>query len=467
MTSDEKIVSDVLQRDSLAETEEILGKRHDDFTEDERMGALFKFMLDNEIKKEVLKNANDTYSRMSWKDFIKLIENDGFKLQQQWKYQGFSRENTAVVYERDGFLLIATSYDDRINGGHIYAEIEVREGQNLFNINHLSGGYHNSAKNRAHVSYDIREGLMNFINQVNTVGVVLPIYESKETRPWFATFEDEQKLSGQYDEYDKLRVKRISESSERVKALCSPFIDEAFTLKSNTYANLDLKHVNLTSNISSIESNVFVNCPNLEEIVIKSDVEVPIDMISNCPNLKKLVVHGVEVPLENGQVKDNSLTGIINGFKKQNDGIEKMIKQIQDKKEQLTVLLNKCIKQNKENMIEEVLNVKSRINNGDFENLKFTSPDFSIEEWFGKLEVRMEAGLFKNKRVNKDVEQISDMLDKLIERIEKDKIDSIGVNRKTIKAKNEQAQLLQESIDKIDKKLDELGVNAKTAQKSR
>lgn len=467
MKADDKTISSVLGKDSLAETEEILGKRHEEFTEDEKMGAFFKFLLDNEMKKEVLKSANDTYFSMSWDELISLLEENGFKLQSNWQYIAFERKENAVIYEKDGFLLFATSSDGRVNGGNIYAEIELRDGKRLYDIDRLSGGYFDGSRNHAAVYYDIREGLMNFIKQVNETGVVLPIWETKEPRPWVITFEETQKNDGKYDEYDKIRVQRISESSERIKALCSPLIDEAFILRSNTYSNLDLKYVNLTSNISKIESGVFVNCPNLEEIIIKSDVKVPIDMISNCPNLKRLVVHGVEIPLENGHVKDNSLTGIIDGFKKQNEDIEKMVGQIQEKKTQLTTLLERCKRQNKDNIINQILDIKSKVQEGKYEDIELSSPNFSIEEWFGELEVRMESGLFKGKTVNKSDKQILKMLDDLIEDIENDKIDTVKVNRKSMNVINEQAKLLQESIDKINDKLQELGININKTQKER
>lgn len=467
MKADDKTVSSVLGRDSLAETEKMLGKRHEEFTEDERMGAFFKFILDNEMKAEVLKSANDTYRGMSWEEFISLLETNGFKLQSNWQYTAFDEKEDAVIYEKDGFLLFATSYRGNIDSGNIYAEIEIRDGKRLDDIDHLSGGYFDSSRSHAAVYYDIREGLMNFIKQVNETGIVLPIWETKKPHPWVITFEETQKNDGKYDEYDKIRVQRISESSERIKSLCSPFINEAFVLKSNTYSNLDLKYVNLTSNISKIESGAFVNCPNLEEIIIKSDVRIPIDMISNCPNLKRLVVHGVEIPLANGHVEDNSLTGIIDGFKKQNEDVEKMVEQIQEKKAQLITLLEKCKKQNKDNIINQILDIKSKIQEGKYENIKLSSPKFSMEEWFGRLEITMESGFFKGKTVDKSDKQILKMLDELIEDIEKDKINTVKIGRKAVSVINEQATLLQESIDKINGKLKELGININKTQKER
>lgn len=459
-----------LNRDSLVETEQILGKRIDKFNDKEQAFAMMKFVQDNKLKESVLKRANDTYFSMPWKDFIDLIESLGFELQQSWTYKAFGEPSTAVVYMKGGMLLIATSTDheERINGGHLYAEAELKEGINLGQINSFqTGGYFDFERNRVDSSYDIRQGLVNHINELESKTTILPVFESTSTNLWFATFEDEKRIGSNFREYDKLRTERIMSSTDKVKTLCSPFIDEPVIIKSGTYSSLGLNFVNLTGNISAIESGAFKDCPNLTEIYIKSDVQIPIDMIENCPNLKKLVVHGAPVPIVDGKIKDTSLTGIIESFKQQTDDENKLINNILQKKEKLEQMIENCKTKNKINMVQALLSTKKEILDNTQEFSLNIGYDVRIYNFGYGLSVFVD----EDKRDSYDGKRTLALIDKLIERVNSEEITSLdarfGHKRERLELEDEQVKLLKQSVEKIDEKLKELGIDINIKQNER
>lgn len=302
----------LLQTDPLLQAEKLFNKDYKDFNEEEMKASMFGFMLNNKIKEEVLKEVNDTYFSMKWKDFINLIEKNGFDLQNTWEYK-IDNVNTAVVYEKDGIVLIATSFGESVNGGSIYAEVEVKEGKSLFDIPNCSFGYYNLEENKAYLHYDIREGLFNFINNIEKIGTILPRMESTRNQLWMATAEDERKIGNRYDKYDKVREKRILESNEKLKEVLSAYIKEPQVVRQNTYNNLDIHTINIVGNTSKIESEAICNCPNLTKINISSNVKVPVDMVNNCPNLQTIIVNGKTI-FEKSNLDQNidTLDNIIN-----------------------------------------------------------------------------------------------------------------------------------------------------------
>lgn len=465
---DNNLINEVLKHDSLASSEKILGKSYKDFNEDEQKFSLAQAMLENKVKENILKESKDTYFTIPWNDFINLLEKQGFKLQQEWTYNSFNEKNSAVVYKNEGMLIIATatSNNKMLNSGTLYTELELKNDINWGDLKTFqSGGFYDVERKHLYSSYDVREGLINHINEIKEKATILPLFETNRNYLWFATHEDEKKITD-HNGYNDLRIKRIKESTDEVKALCSKYIDEPFILKENTYLDSDIKYVNLTGNIKAIESGVFKNCKNLLEINIESDVKTPLDMIQNCPNLQKLTVHGVDIPLQNGIIKDNSLTGIIEGFKKEADDSKEFINSLLDKKDRLSKSLENKRLDNKLNMGINVMKLEEEIQNGATDYALKVDGLFNIKDFGFGLMISDDNG----NEISND--KLFDLLDDLVEKINEGEIPECKIRFKhksyqTFCIDDKEAKLISQSIDEIDKKLSELGVDISEKQLDR
>lgn len=407
---DEKLIKET-RRDFLAETEEKLGKRHEDFTEAEQAFSLFNFMMENERKNNILDNAGDTSFRTPWNKFIAMLINNGFEFQNAWSYDkdglnpklqvftkpeelmkdGSEPYDVLIMFARDGMLLVATSYGDHINGGHLYYERELKEGVGLYDIKSLSS-FGMFADRKFHGYYDIREALMVHVRELEEKSTAMPIWEDKDPRPWILSYVDEKIISNgpdSHNTYNKTINDRIKEASPAIRTMCAAFIDEPITLEAGTYKNSDITKVDLSKvNIAKIEEGAFEKCPNLKQIVIDSDVKVPTQMIKNCPSLESLIVHGVEIPLQNGQVLDNSLTGIIAKLS-QDDSYKdsEYLKDITLIQSRLQTLYTQEMKEHKLDILEMLVNVRDNAETEKY--LRVNVPNLvELSKYYGSDEFR-------------------------------------------------------------------------------
>lgn len=214
-----EVLDKVLSLDPIYEMEKAAGKHHDDFSQDEMGNVILFNLFSNEMKTTVLKHAGDTYFNISWKDFILLIENHGFKnaLEYRFTYNDFGEDETgqAVLYYReDGLIIWATSYHNKLNGGTLYGELIKNQETPLMNLPDYSGGFYKN--NRLSFTTDVREGLFRFIERMEENGVFAPVWGEKNRFLWFVDYKEEKEPG--YD-YKKISNEKISAAADGLKQI--------------------------------------------------------------------------------------------------------------------------------------------------------------------------------------------------------------------------------------------------------
>lgn len=481
--SDEQLIQET-QRDILAETEKILGKRHEDFNKEEREFSLLSFMLENKMKSDKLAAAGDTHFHMTWNEFVALILKNGFKLQDAWSYDkeekkaqlnfftspeqilktGNEPYDVLAMFERDGMLIVATSFGDHVNGGNLYYERELKQGIDyLYDIKSLSS-YGLFAKNKLQGHYDIREGLMVHIRELEEKTNAIPIWEVSDPHPWVFSYVDEKIISendNSYKLYDKVRKERLSASSETIKNMCSVQTGDSIVLKSGTYKNNGIRIVDLSKvKISKIEENVFEDCPNLQKIIIDSNVKIPSNMIKNCPNLISLIVHGVEIPLNHGNIIDNSLTGIDEIISR-----EKMYKNedyiddISFIKSRLEILYRQAIKENKLDLLEALTAVKeSADDEHGYLTMRLDNIEYNKSYFGGEFKKTIKD---THESESLTTKEFIDIIDNMISDVINGKIKKITILSNITgdmewETESKQAKMIREDIEKIEQEISDI-----------
>jgi len=219
--------NELLHKDSLAESEQLLGGKHwSKFNELEKGLSMLKFFDDNKIKEEHLKSSGDTHWGIKWDDFIKLIENYGFVegLKYDWiapKYKDNEEDRIekAIIYyhQAKGLVLWATSSYESINGGKVYGMVDIKpEGVSevLKGCSHGSFGnwdresHTTILKDSTYFDYDIREGLIHVLNRIESVTNFVPKWNDDKPFLWFLDYSEEKSKDYNYEEINQSKINR-------------------------------------------------------------------------------------------------------------------------------------------------------------------------------------------------------------------------------------------------------------------
>ena len=217
---------ELLRKDSLAESERILGNKHwSEFNKTEQVFSMFKFMEDNQQKKEHLQSIGDTHWGMKWNDFISLIEQQGFKeglrynfIAPKYRDNEEDRIEEAILYYQPekGLILWATSFMDDINGGKVYGMVQYDEWENAWRILTSSHGDNGEEKKIRHFDFDIREGLIHNINKVDTNLKLLPKWRGQLPFLWFLDYLEEKQSDYDYKAITKNKIARCPDEMKNI-----------------------------------------------------------------------------------------------------------------------------------------------------------------------------------------------------------------------------------------------------------
>jgi len=220
----------ILTRDSLAETEQILGGKHwSQFNDFENALSFVLFARDNEIKEKHLKSLGDTYFGMSWDEFKTLIKERGFVegYSYEIEYTGWSeptKEEMCIYYHPiKGLIIWAESFNGTtINGGTLYGEIQSYEGEeNRETIwKWLStGGCRDAEKGIFSTSHDIREGLFSKLDTLESAGKFLNRWTDKKRFLWFVDFNEEDIKDYDYKEITREKIKKCPKELQDITGI--------------------------------------------------------------------------------------------------------------------------------------------------------------------------------------------------------------------------------------------------------
>jgi hypothetical protein len=210
----------VLMKDSLGETEKILGGKHwSEFNDFENGLAFVSFAKDNKIKKDHLQSIGDTYWGMTWDEFKDLIKERGFieGYSYEIEYKGWSepiQEEMCIYYHPEkGLIIWAESFNNKttINGGTLYGEIQAYEGEeNRHTIFRWlsTGGCRDAEKGIYTTSHDIREGLFSKLDTLESAGKFLNRWTDKKRFLWFVDYNEEDIEGYNYKSITKDKIRK-------------------------------------------------------------------------------------------------------------------------------------------------------------------------------------------------------------------------------------------------------------------
>lgn len=184
---DNKILDELLRFDPIAETEKVSGKQHwSEFSKKDEYTAMALAMFSGGMKRNALKEANDTYFGMTFNEFIALIEDNGFKKAMRYTFKNTKTylgetDEFACYYRNDGLVIVCDSCGDSLNSGNVYGNYKRRD-----EIKCWIGDGSSSPIGDGVMGFgkDVREGMFHFIAKVNEVGEILPIWKGSGCFSW-------------------------------------------------------------------------------------------------------------------------------------------------------------------------------------------------------------------------------------------------------------------------------------------
>lgn len=245
---DEKF-NEKLNRDPVADVEKLFNKHHSEFNHEEGVMMLANAFHANETKRNYLKSLGDTHFSISWNEFIKIIESYGFKegLKYDIEHNGYSDQKyvdeAALYYHPEkGLVIWATSYSNKtsLNSGTLYGQITTNEKvsyktvkseywdteyqqmemsetlqktyDSLFKCSHDAFA---DIETGVKFSYDVREALINKIEQIDKNSVFIKEW-TKKPFLWFLDYNEEKIENYDYEAITKEKISKCPEELQNI-----------------------------------------------------------------------------------------------------------------------------------------------------------------------------------------------------------------------------------------------------------
>jgi len=244
-------VSRTLNHDPLAEVEKVLGKHHSEFNNDDSVLSLGYAAMVNKSKAQYLKQLGDTYFSMSWNELLNIITNYGFVkgLQYEFDYNAYGESNKeeAILYYHPtkGLVLWATSWGNKtsVNGGTLYGQVKSKEEisyetktnrwgdswdqiimtdtlrKGIDSLDRCSHGAYANIEHGIEFSYDIREGLINRIEQIGEHLEFLTEWSNKQFL-WLLDYKEEKIKDYDYREITLDKLNGSPEELQQIVKVC-------------------------------------------------------------------------------------------------------------------------------------------------------------------------------------------------------------------------------------------------------
>lgn len=222
----------ILMKDSLGETEKMLGGKHWSQFDDFENGLVFVSLArDNKIKKDHLKSLGDTYWGMTWYEFKNLIKERGFvegysyELEYRGKYDSHSTNEEIIIYyhPEKGLIIYAESFSNKtsINGGTLYGEIQAydKEREPVIWKWLSTGGCRDVEKGIFATSHDIREGLFSKLDTLESAGRFLNRWTDKKRFLWFVDYMEDDVEGYDYKEITREKIKKCPKELQDIIGL--------------------------------------------------------------------------------------------------------------------------------------------------------------------------------------------------------------------------------------------------------
>ena len=215
----------ILNFDPVAATEDLLGKRHEDWDiETDGYAALGIAMATNKIKADHLNSIGDTHFGITWIQFIEVAKAYGFKsgycqkfTGTGWSDKGIEEEEIIFYHEEKGLILHAESFNGKsVNKAHVHGEVKIADKLEEKQWEALNGYSHGGNGNGTmHFEVDVREG---FRFHLDALSEAFEFSKSWSEVPflWFLNYMDSKVEN--YD-FEKITNKKINASTSEVKKI--------------------------------------------------------------------------------------------------------------------------------------------------------------------------------------------------------------------------------------------------------
>lgn len=225
----------MLEFDPLDAVEKATGKKMGKSLDDPITAAgLAVNLLHNKMKKNYLKERDDSYMSMPLVDFVTILINEDFKLIYEEEFidtdydSGPKKERFNIYWhDKDGLLISFDSYAEqkRVNSVKLYYNYKPLDGKIFYTTGLPQNGYfHDRTINGIWIgSYDAREALRFHINSLREIGdFVVPWVE--EPFLWFLNYMDTKDENYNYREINKMKLEKID-----------PMIRNKFIIQTSDY----------------------------------------------------------------------------------------------------------------------------------------------------------------------------------------------------------------------------------------
>jgi hypothetical protein len=204
----------ILTGDTIAETEKFLGKRWNEFSDEENSFMMFRAILDNDKKRDHLASIGDTFFNMEWQTFKDLLTRKGFIEGYSYHFLGGEyNEEYIVWYNLDkGWVISAESYGEKsVNGGKLYAEIRAnsKDDWNDIFMWMSSGGLLDESAGTFSTSHDVREGLFSKLDELGKHGQFLSAWTEKNKFLWFLDYSETRIENHDYKKISQSKIDKF------------------------------------------------------------------------------------------------------------------------------------------------------------------------------------------------------------------------------------------------------------------
>lgn len=215
----------ILNADSVAVTEDLLGKHHENWDpQTDGKVALGILNAINKIKENHLKSINDTHFGITWLEFVKIVKAYGFKcgycqkfIGTGWSDKDVEEEEIIFFHEEKGLILHAESFNGKsVNSATVYGEIKIGDKLEENQYEALNGCSHGGNGNGTmSFDVDVREG---FRFHLDALCEAFEFSKSWSTLPflWFLNYMDSKDEN--YD-FEKITKQKINASTSEVKKI--------------------------------------------------------------------------------------------------------------------------------------------------------------------------------------------------------------------------------------------------------
>ena len=205
----------ILNFDPVAATEDLLGKRHEDWNiKTDGYAALEIAMATNKIKADHLKSIGDTHFGITWIEFIEVAKAYGFKsgycqkfTGTGWSDKGVEEEEIIFFHEEKGLILHAESFSGKsVNSAKVYGEVKIGDKLEENQWEALNGCSHGGNGNGTmSFKVDVREG---FRFHLDALSEAFEFSKSWSTVPflWFLNYMDTKDENYSYKKINEQKI---------------------------------------------------------------------------------------------------------------------------------------------------------------------------------------------------------------------------------------------------------------------